>query len=89
MFAPDKTITRQEMFTLLHKALLAIGEPVKTTNTALTSFTDAADIATWAQDAVTALVQSGVITGSGGALKPNGTTTRAEMAQVLCRLLSA
>lgn len=37
---------------------------------------------------MTALVKYGTISGSGGKLGPNATTTRAQMAQVLYNLLS-
>jgi hypothetical protein len=90
MFAPDKSITRQEMFALLYNALKAIGEmPASTSGKTLSDFSDVSDIASWAKDAMTLLVESGTVSGSGGKLNPTGTTTRAEMAQVLYNLLTA
>jgi hypothetical protein len=88
MFAPEQAITRQEMFTLLYNALKVLNQlpskaPVKT----LADFSDAADIASWAKDAMTLLVETGTVTGSDGKLSPAGATTRAEMAQVLYSLL--
>jgi hypothetical protein len=87
-FAPEQAITRQEMFTLLYNALKVLNQlpskaPVKT----LADFSDAADIASWAKDAMTLLVETGTVTGSDGKLSPAGATTRAEMAQVLYSLL--
>ncbi len=87
-FAPDAAITRQEMFTLLYNALKVLGNlPSSTSGKALSDFTDAGSIASWATDAMTALVKAGTVSGSGDKLNPSGTTTRAEMAQVLYNLL--
>ncbi len=89
LFAPEKEITRQEMFTLLYNALKAIGKlPQGNSGKTMSSFSDMGDIASWAQDAMTLLVETGTISGSGGKLAPTNTTTRAEMAQVLYKLLS-
>ena len=90
MFAPGKEITRQEMFTLLYNALKLIGSlPEGSSGKTLSDFVDAGDIASaWAKDAMTLLVETGTISGSGGRLSPTSTSTRAEMAQVLYNLLS-
>ena len=89
MFAPDIEITRQEMFTLLYNALKVIGKlPKGTAGKPLSAFADANDIATWAKEAMTLLVETGTISGDGRNLFPTNTTTRAEMAQVLFNLLS-
>lgn len=89
MFAPDKEITRQEMLTLLHNALKAIGRlPEGTAGKPLSAFTDADEIAPWAKEAITLLVETGTIGGNESKLSPMGITTRAEMAQVLYKLLS-
>ena len=88
-FAPEQSITRQEMFTLLYNALRVIGAPpASTAGRTLTDFSDASAIAPWAKDAMTLLVESGTVSGSGGKLNPTGITTRGEMAQVLYNLLS-
>lgn len=88
-FAPDKQITRQEMFTLLYNALKVTGRlPESKGGKDLTAFSDAGDIASWAKTAMTLLVKTGAVGGSGGKLSPAATATRAEMAQVLYNLLS-
>ncbi|MEA4895416.1 MAG: S-layer homology domain-containing protein [Oscillospiraceae bacterium] len=88
MFAPDEAITRQDMFTLLYSALKVTGNlPQVNTGKTLSDFTDAGSVASWATDAMTALVRVGTVTGDSGKLNPTGTTTRAEMAQVLYNLL--
>lgn len=89
MFAPEKEITRQEMFTLLYNVLKTVGRmPKGTSGKTLSSFTDSESIASWAREAVKHLVESGIINGNGDKLSPTGTATRAEMAQVLYNLLS-
>ncbi|HWP80158.1 MAG TPA: S-layer homology domain-containing protein, partial [Candidatus Acidoferrum sp.] len=88
LYAPNRPITRQEMFTLLYNALDVIGKlPVGDSGKTLSSFTDASQIASWAQEAMALLVKTGTVGGSGGMLTPTSTTTRAEMAQVLYNLL--
>ena len=87
-FAPEKEITRQEMFTLLYNALEVIGKlPQGDSGQSLSSFSDSDDIAIWAQDAMTLLVETGIISGSGNRLSPQDTTTRAQMAQLIYNLL--
>ena len=88
MYAPGKEITRQEMFTLLYNALKVIVQlPQGDSGKTLADFSDAGQIDTWAKDAMTLFVKAGTVSGSGGKLTPTGTTTRAEMAQVLYNLL--
>nr|WP_312579337.1 immunoglobulin-like domain-containing protein [Sedimentibacter sp.] len=89
MFAPEREITRQEMFTLLYNALRTIGGlPEKISSKTLSDFTDEELIAPWAREAMALLLETGTISGSAGKLSPTSTTTRAEMAQVLYNLLS-
>ena len=89
MFAPDREISRQEMFTLLYNVLKLTGRlPQGSSGKSLSSFSDAGQVASWAKDAMTFLVETGTIGGNNGKLSPTGTTTRAEMAQVLYNLLS-
>ena len=88
-FAPDRAATRQETATiflrllkLLNKTLPEI-EEVKT-------FTDAADIAAWAEEAVETMQTAGVLTGyPDGSFLPQNPLTRAEAATLLCRFLKA
>lgn len=88
LFAPERPITRQEMFTLLYNTLKELGElPVGTTGTTLESFRDADKVAPWAKEAVEYLAKTGMVRGSDGLLTPESIATRAEMAQVLYNLL--
>ena len=88
MYEPGKEITRQEMFTLLYNTLKIIGRlPQGDSGKILLDFSDASEIASWAEEAMSNLVETGIVAGSEGRLNPAGTTTRAEMAQVLYNLL--
>ncbi len=88
-FAPEKEMTRQEMFTLLYNTLKQIGGlPEGTTERTLTSYNDANDIASWAPEAIKQFVATGTISGNGGKLAPTGSATRAETAQILYNLMT-
>jgi hypothetical protein len=89
LFAPDLKITRQDMSTLLYHALTVLGEmPASATDASLAAFSDADAIAAYAQEAMSAFVSAGVISGHEGALDPTGSATRAQIAQMLYNLLA-
>jgi len=87
-FAPEKEITRQEMFNLLYNALKIVGRlPQGNSGKSLSSFSDAGQVASWAKDSMELLVEAEIIGGNAGKISPTSTTTRAEIAQVLYNLL--
>jgi hypothetical protein len=87
-FAPEQAISRQDMFTLLYNALDKINQlPEGDLGKTLSDFTDSTCVSTYAQEAMAYLVKIGAISGSNGMLNPTGTTTRAQMTQVLYNLL--
>lgn len=90
LFAPEKEITRQEMFTLLYNTLNVMGElPADAaTGKSVTDYSDAAAIAPWAMDAMKLFVGTGTVSGSEGKLAPENMSNRAQMAQLLFNLLS-
>ncbi len=88
-YAPDSEITRQDMFTLLYRALDLLGElPAENTGNLLSNYSDEGEISDYAADAMENFVESGIVSGNGGKLEPNGKSNRAQMAQVLYNLLS-
>ncbi len=88
-FAPEKEITRQEMFTMLYNALKVIGQlPKGDSGRTMFDFSDASEIASWAKEAMAHFVRTGTVSGSAGKLSPADTATRAEMAQLLHNLLA-
>ncbi len=80
MFAPEQSITREELVTMLHRYAdtpEAGGE---------LSFTDSASVSDWAQAAVLWASQSKIVNGyETGAFGPSDTASRAEMAAVIQR----
>jgi hypothetical protein len=88
-FYPDSPISRQDAMVLLHRALVILGKsPTAGSAGDLAVFSDAAEISHYAADACAALVRAGVITGSGGALRPKDMLSRAETAVMLYRVLT-
>lgn len=83
-FEADTAITREEMFTVLYKALLASGKTLEKGE--VSSFTDAASISDFAKEATGALIKAGIVNGMGdGTVAPKGTATRAQVAAVIFR----
>ena len=88
-YQPNAQISRQDMFTMLYRALEVLGEVPKSKTTATSAqFTDSTAIAGYAKTSVDTLVSAGIISGSNGKLDPSGKSTRAQMAQILQNLLS-
>lgn len=89
LFAPDKPITRQEMFVLLYNILNQLDEmPLPEDPNRIMEFQDESSLSAWAKEPTLLLYQSGIIEGSNNQLNPKGTATRAEMAQILYNLLT-
>ena len=87
-FAPDDTLTRQEGFTFLYRALDVLGADFVEGDTALLdSFADGASVAEWARSATATLITNGVVEGSESGLNPTGSLTRAEMAKMLASVV--
>ncbi len=87
-FAPNDSVTRQEMAAMLYRYAKATG--MDTTATAsLNGFKDSAKVADWATDAMKWAVGSGLMKGNDdNTINLMGTATRAEVATVIVRLLS-
>ena len=86
-FDPNGNITREQLATILHRYTSLKGGDV-TATTDLASYTDAAEISSWATDAMKWANATGLITGrSATTLAPKGTATRAEVATILMRYI--
>ncbi len=88
-FAPERQLTREEMFTLLHNTFNQLGENLYT-NPKLTieAFDDSGQVSSWAREELDTLVKGGIITGMGdNKLMPKQKATRAQLAQVVYELL--
>gem|GEM_PF-1338829 len=90
-FAPDNRITREQIAVMLANARMLVTDgaaKTKQPTNALSKFDDAAQISSWARDAVAEAVAAGIIQGvDGDRLAPAATATRAQAAVMLERLL--
>ena len=86
-FKPDSSITRQEAMALIYRTLKITGHGISSGSTDLSGFTDAGQVAGWAEESVRALTGAGIIQGSDNQLNPLDSLTRAEMAVILSRTL--
>ena len=86
-FQPNAAITREQMAAILRNYAAYKGLDV-TASGDLAHYTDAASVSDWAQESVEWMVGSGLLGGyDDSTLRPQGTTTRAEVASVLQRAL--
>ena len=87
LFGPNDNITREQVATLLMR--YAKYKKLDTSDTAdLSGFTDAAQISSWAREALNWANGAGLITGRATTtIVPSGTATRAEIATILMRFL--
>lgn len=89
MFAPERSLTRQEMCKLLYNLLKMLDKLPENNGVGnAAAFQDSNEMANWAIESMNSFVGAGIITGSDGKLMPCVTTTRAQMTQALYRLLS-
>ncbi len=87
-FAPDGSITREQLATILYRYVGSLGLSTGQKGS-LSAFSDQGRVSTWAQDAVQWAVGTGLINGkSDGRLDPAGNATRAEVSTILQRLIS-
>ena len=87
-FAPDEEISRQDMLTLLYRALEVLGDLPEPNGAAkLSDFTDASLIFDYAKEACEAMVEAGAFPEDSCEFAPQMLSTRALMVQVLYRLL--
>lgn len=88
-YAPEMSISREDMFVILYNVLKRINElPPDTSGKSFESYRDADDIANYAKDVLKLFVANDIIKGNGDRLTPKASSTRAEAAQILFNLLS-
>lgn len=75
---PTDTITREAAMTLLARTIQASSD-----SDALEDFPDEGKVSDWAREALTAMVEQGIINGIDGKLAPQGRVTRAQVAKML------
>ena len=86
-FTPDRPVTRQEMAAILHRYAEFAGYDVSA-SADLSGYTDAGDIAGYAQTAMAWANGVGLVTGtSDTTLSPTGSAVRGQVATILMRFL--
>ena len=84
-FAPNATLTREQMFGFLYNAA---GKPEVSGN--LDNFADGNAVSSWALNATICMVENGLVQGdANGKLNPKRVATRAELAVFFARLIEA
>ncbi|MCU6709062.1 S-layer homology domain-containing protein [Paenibacillus sp. J5C_2022] len=91
IFNPDAPLTREQLATLVVRALQASGSLASAqsqNNPGNSDWTDRNEISEWARDAVAILADAGIVHGfADGSFGPGKTTTRAQAAVMLKRML--
>ena len=83
-YAPRNTITRQDMMTIVYRALTALEIELESGDV---DYADFADVSEYAKEAVASLITSGLVNGKSGKIAPADYTTRAEVAVLIKRIL--
>ena len=86
-FAPDDSITREQLVTMLWRYAKYKGQDVSATAD-LSTYQDGAQVSAYAAPAMQWACGTGVVQGSNGKLMPSATATRAEVAQILQNFVS-
>lgn len=87
-FRPNASITREEMATMLVRAMKFAGVQKTASSSALNGFKDKSKVSSWAKDGVATSVEVGFIKGStASTISPQSNATRAEAAIMIKRLL--
>ena len=83
-FGPEDSVTREQLAAILYRYAQVKGYDTTRGGMAVREFSDSASISDWAQEAMAWAVNAQVLSGKGnGVLDPQGTATRAEVAQML------
>ena len=87
-FQPEASITRQELAVMLYRYAELLNLDVSSAGKETDSFTDRADVASWAADSMAWCVKAGILQGrDNGLLAPKDNVTRQEVAVMLQRFL--
>jgi len=87
-FRPHEKITREQMATMVARALRFAGYDAAATTSVLSRYADAGSVSTWAAPSMAEAVSEGIITGtSATTLSPKALATRAEAAVMVKRMM--
>ncbi len=89
-FHPQDTLTREQAFAFLYRALNRLGVTFTDGDLGLLSgFTDSETLADYAKTSAATLISLNIVSGADGKLNPKGELTRAQMARMICSALDA
>ena len=89
LFHPNNPISRQDAAVMLYRCMKQNGQNLNGTESSLFGFADSGSIASYAVEAMAALVRFGVFQGDDhGLLRPTAYLTRAEMATILYKAVT-
>ncbi|MEK8128314.1 Ig-like domain-containing protein [Paenibacillus filicis] len=86
-FGGGEVISRQDMAVLVNRILQAINVKLPA-SASRDAFNDTSDMADYALEAISAMQDAGILEGSNGSFMPNESTTRAQAAVIIYRLLN-
>ena len=87
-FAPGKSISRQEMMTMLWRYAKNVEKRDVSASADLGQFTDGDTVAGWAKDAMSWALAEDILTGyPDGTVQPETTAVRAQAAAIFCRYM--
>ncbi|WP_302496646.1 S-layer homology domain-containing protein [uncultured Flavonifractor sp.] len=90
VFAPDDTVTREQLATILYRYVQHTGGGFQGAWAFPLDYADADQVSDWAYEAMCWCTMKGIINGVGGnTLNPQGSATRAEVAQILMNFSAA
>jgi hypothetical protein len=85
---PDQVVTRNEMVTILHRAMHYAGGQTVSGTDALAAYEDSRTIPAWAAESAAELIQAGIVEGKQpGIFSGQDTATRAEAAVIISRVM--
>lgn len=87
-FSPNSNITRQDMMILAKRALeYKLGKNITGDAAKLDSFSDKSEVSAYAVESLAAMVDNGLVSGANGKIMPKATTTRAQAAVIIYKLM--
>ena len=87
LFGPYNSLTREQLATILYRYAKWSGMSTYAPTDALAGFADAADVSSYALDAMRWAVYTGLMQGSENGLEPQSSASRAQVAAIIHRFL--
>ena len=86
-FSPESFITRQDMMIMAKGAAEYKGVVINSNLAMLDNFADGSSVSAYAKESVSAMINAGIVNGTGNKIEPKGNTTRAQAAVIISKIL--